>query len=506
MTIRISGFNTGLDIDQIVKDLMSVKRQPLNKLLQQKTLIEWKRDQYRELSAKIVDLRNNKLFNYSMSSALKAKKATVSGTNASAITAKASAGAQTGTIAIEVISPATAAYARTAENAPVNATSSTKLTELGFTVKNVLDDNDEVIAKVIEVEINGVTISVNEDATVGDLVNAINISKAGVSAFFDDVTKRLSLTAKETGTGPISLSSNLESQFNLTDTESGSKARVVINGIETDRDNTFTVNGVEITIHGSTHGETLVINVGTDTDKIVETVKSFINDYNSLLETINKKLNEERYRDYLPLTSEQKEEMKEKEIELWEEKAKSGLLRNDSILSNLVNDFRVAMLTDVVIGGEKVNLAQYGIGTGDYTQRGKLVIVDEDKLRAKIEEDPDKFMALLTQNSSISDPRIAQSATAADSGLFRRLSNTMSRTLDLLAEKAGISRFSADVNYTFSESSLMAQELRYLNLRIQDMNARLLQIENNYYRQFTAMETAISRFNAQSAALSGYWN
>ena len=36
---------------------------------------------------------------------------------------------------------------------------------------------------------------------------------------------------------------------------------------------------------------------------------------------------EKRYRDFPPLTEKQKEDMEEREIELWEEKAKSGMLR-----------------------------------------------------------------------------------------------------------------------------------------------------------------------------------
>jgi flagellar hook-associated protein 2 len=193
--------------------------------------------------------------------------------------------------------------------------------------------------------------------------------------------------------------------------------------------------------------------------------------------------------------------LSEKEIELWESKAKSGLLRNDSILSTMMNEFRLAMITDVEVNGTDVNLTEYGIGTGDWSQRGKLVILDEAKLRAKIEEDPDKFVALFTQTSANPDPKAAQSATAADSGLFKRLSNAMSRALDQLAEKAGTSRFSTDNSAGFSADSQMGDELRVLNNRIKDLKARLTIIENNYYKQFTAMEVAINRYNAQAASL-----
>jgi len=495
MTIRISGFNTGLDIDQIVKELMSAKRQPLNKLNQQKTLIEWKRELYREISSKLVDFRNNKLFNYGMSNMIAAKKAIVTG-NTSAVSVRATSAAFSGDeLTIHVDSLATGYKL---ENQNVFDTTKT--------LKELKDDALVPFTYsgtgTIAFEINGKTIELNEEEdTIATMIQKINKANAGVTAYLDGATGRFTIRSKITGdlsTISIDDPNDLLANFKLQSTN-GSDAIVTINGIQTKRSsNTFTENGVEITLLAD--NSDITIRVATDTDKIVDMVKSFINDYNSILDAVNKRLYEERDRNYLPLTSEQKEEMSEKEIELWEAKAKSGLLRNDSILSDMINDFRLAIITDVEVGGVKVNLTQFGIGTGDYTQRGKLVILDEDRLRAAIEEDPDKFVAMFTQNSA------DQSATASDSGLFRRLNQAASRALDQLAEKAGVSRFSADPNAAFSESSFMGEELRSLDSRIKTLIARLTIIENNYYKQFTAMETAISRFNAQSAALSGYWN
>lgn len=495
MTIRISGFNTGLDIDQIVKELMTARRQPLNKLNQQKTLLEWKREQYREISTKIVDFRNNKLLNYSMSNSIAAKKAIVTG-DQSAVSVKAGSSAVTGeSLTIKVNSLAEAG----------TVISKAEGLDASKTFKELFGLNDNTN---ISLKINGATITLTENDTIESMIQQINSKSddARVSAYLDSQTGKFSLRAKSVGadsTIVIDDPDDFLQNFNI-ENRAGKDASVTINGIQTTRsDNTFTENGMEITLHAVSNAES-TIRIATDTDKIVDMVKSFISDYNSILDTVNKKLNEERFRNYQPLTSEQKEELTEKEIELWETKAKSGLLRNDSILSTMINDFRLAIITDVEVNGVNVNLAQYGIGTGDWSQRGKLVIVDEEKLRAKIEEDPDTFLMLFTQTSSDSDPEIAQSATAADSGLFRRLSHTMMRALDRLAEKAGINRFSTELDSAFSDSSLIGEELRALNNRIKDLNARLLIIENNYFKQFTAMEVAINRFNTQAAALFGF--
>ena len=57
--MRINGFASGMDIDSMVKELMQAKREPLNKLNQQKQLLDWKREAYRELSSKMVGFTTN---------------------------------------------------------------------------------------------------------------------------------------------------------------------------------------------------------------------------------------------------------------------------------------------------------------------------------------------------------------------------------------------------------------------------------------------------------------
>mgnify|MGYP002619771878 CR=1 FL=1 len=492
MPMRISGFS-GLDIDALVNDLMRAKRAPLDRLNQQKTKLEWQREQYRSINAKLVDFRNNKLFNYSLSNAVNAKKATVGGEAASSVSAKAYASAMTGSIEIEVKGLAKAASATS--TAGIGKGSSAKLTELD----GITATGDE-----IEFEINGKPIKVDKDATIADLVSTINASDAGVTAFFDDYKQKLSLTAKATGKSEITYSDNLDEAFKLEGSE-GENASVVINGIETERaSNSFTVNGVEITLNAANPGKKAVINVTTDTDKIVDTIKTFINDYNSLIDLLNKKVSEERYRDYQPLTADQKKEMKDSEIELWEEKAKSGLLRGDSTLTNLINNMRMAISADVVFDGKKLNLLKdFGIETGTYEQRGKLILKNEEQLRAAIEADPDGFMEFFTRKTTDTNPETKDSPTNQDNGLFNRLSVSVLQAIEQLATKAGTSRFSTDETAAFIPNSYMGEQLRQLELRISDMVRRLNQMENRYYLQFSAMESAMNRYTAMSNSLFG---
>ena len=84
-----------------------------------------------------------------------------------------------------------------------------------------------------------------------------------------------------------------------------------------------------------------------DDDKIFEKIKTFVDGYNDLIEDLNEKLSERKNRDFQPLSAEQKEAMSEKEIELWEEKAKAGLLGRDPIISKVLSSMRNAMSAPV---------------------------------------------------------------------------------------------------------------------------------------------------------------
>ena len=71
----------------------------------------------------------------------------------------------------------------------------------------------------------------------------------------------------------------------------------------------------------------------TNVDEMMTKIKEFVTTYNGLIKDFTDQTKESKYRDYAPLTDEQKKDMSENEVKLWEEKAKSGLLRNDSINS-----------------------------------------------------------------------------------------------------------------------------------------------------------------------------
>ncbi|NMB07166.1 MAG: flagellar filament capping protein FliD, partial [Tissierellia bacterium] len=280
------------------------------------------------------------------------------------------------------------------------------------------------------------------------------------------------------------------------------------------------INGITMDLKAK--GE-FTVNVGTDVDGVYEKIKEFVDDYNELVEKTNKLLNEEQYRSYRPLTAEQKKEMDKEDINLWEEKAKSGLLRSDDIISRTMLNTRRSIYEKFEVkdgfSGKYTLITDIGISTEKYARGsagGKLVI-DEDKLKNAIAEDPDEVMKILFKESKfIEEEReedrkikkyegggfvarihdnimlgmeeiIHKSGTAGEAGLYRDVKGSI--LLDFVAgTKSGRGNI-----------SLLEKDVLDYSKKIDDLNTMLFRKENAYYAKFAAMEKAIARMNQQSA-------
>ncbi|MEC0171897.1 flagellar filament capping protein FliD [Paenibacillus graminis] len=478
--MRIGGLASGMDIDSMVKKLMTTARVPLDKLNQQKQQLEWKREGYRTISTTLVGL-NDKLSTFGRTDSINSKKAIVTG--ASNVTATATGAATNSVLNIKVSNLATASSV-VSTNGVANATKISEVYSNGAG----------------SITIGTATIDFSADETIDSLVKKINNDKnTGVTAVYDTASGKMSFTNRETGEKNITLSGDLLTSLGMTTVNKGMDAVVEINGLTTKQSsNNFTINGVNISLKGATPaGETSQIQVSQDVDKMVETIKSFVDSYNATIATLNQKTSEERFRKFLPLSTEQKGDMKEDEIKLWESKAKSGMLRNDSIIDKSLSDMRAAMITEVELpDGSKINMTQIGITTGKYKENGKLVL-DETKLRAALDADPEKVTALFgqTDNSTKTD------FTSKD-GLFNRLKKIDNVALASMYQKAGTSQVSSDLTTAFMVSSQMGDQLRDFETKIADLNKMLTMKETQYYKQFTAMETAMNKYNSTSSSLT----
>lgn len=517
MVMRVTGIASGMDIESIVTQMMTSRKAPLTKLVQKKQILEWQREDYRTMNSQLLDFRNYKLFEFKKDSTFSAKQASVTGAD-DVISVKPSTSAVNGPIYVQVKSLATAASAVSdlSTELPSGYVPGTSLN----TYFEDLEAEGETGSKKVAIKINDSTLEFSFDPeyeSMEALIYKINThADSPVSAFFDATSRKISLISKtegslsEDGAQPFeiedikgNIGATLFSGMSQTD---GTNAEVTINGIDTiQKSNTFTVNGTEITLKGVSpkDGENYIqstINVTTDTSTILESIKTFISDYNNVLSSIYDKINETYYRDYQPLSSEEKEAMSEKEIELWEAKAKSGHLKNDGILSRTYYDMRSIIASQVDTGSSIYKtLSSIGIETGSYEENGKLYLKDEEKLLKALQEDPEAVKALFTADGD-------GSGDQSKIGLAERLYTTAYSAISDISDKAGTSKYSTSETFKYMEDSLMGKNLTSLSKQIDNWTQRLQDIEDRYYAQFTAMEKAINTYNNQSAYLTNLFS
>ena len=271
-------------------------------------------------------------------------------------------------------------------------------------------------------------------------------------------------------------------------------ASFVLDGAEmTESSNNFTVNGITFNLSKTTESkdtpgtfESIQVTVGKDSDSTYELVKEALTEYNKLIEEMNKLYTADSARGYDPLTDEQKEAMTEDEIKNWEDKIKSSLLRRDNTLGSLLSGMRTALASSYTDEetGKTFSLSSFGIVTGNYTENGKLHIYGDeddatyatygDRLKKALEEDPDQVMNTLTS-------------------IFGKLYETMT-------EKCAKTEVSSAL--TFYNDKQYNSLLKDYEDDLDTMEDRIKEMEDKYYKQFTAMETALSKLQSQQNSLA----
>ena len=250
----------------------------------------------------------------------------------------------------------------------------------------------------------------------------------------------------------------------------------------------ISVSGLELEILGTTEGETVNITVTNDVSGIYDTIKDFLSEYNALLKEMNSYYNADSAKGYDVLSDDEKEAMKDSEVEKWEDKIKDSLLRRDSTLNSIISSFRNKMMgTFTASNGKTYSLSSIGISTsGDYAEGGLLHIRgDEDDaeyadeknvLKQLLEEDPDAVTDVFTHLTE---------------SLYTDLQKKMSRTPLSSA-------------LTFYNDKEMNSQLSDYKTRISKLEAKFNEMEDRYYKQFTAMEKAMANMQSQQNSLASY--
>lgn len=352
--------------------------------------------------------------------------------------------------------------------------------------------------------------------TIKQMMDKINASGAGVSVSYSSISDKFTMQATSEGAVNNTSLTDTDGFFanslkiaDGADRTAGQDALLSINGVATSRSsNTFTVDGTSITLKSVPTDPATVINIGitSDPSSAVQTIKNFITKYNELIEKITLKTEERRYRDYTPLTDEQKADMTEGDIKKWEEKAMSGLLRSDSTIQAISDNLRRAVNDPVE--GLGISLKDIGITVSPFYQdRGKLVL-DETKLSSALTERPNEVIELFTRESSTTYADSANRGTRdAENGWMNRINDIFNDNIritrdangnkGLLIEKAGSEKEGSEV------ASALAKRILTMDNTIATLLERMADKSELYYSQFARMESALSQMNSQFASVFG---
>lgn len=352
---------------------------------------------------------------------------------------------------------------------------------------------------MVEFKINDIEFSFDPTtSSINDIMKDVNNNKdLQVNMKYDEINDRF--TIESTGTGyatELKIEDMGESTFISSvvgkGTFNGVDSKVVFNdGTTIERStNNFQIDGMTFNLKENFSGD-MDISINNDTTKTKETIVSFIEKYNELVDNINERLSEKKFRDFKPLTEAQKENMEEKEIEKWEEKSKSGIMKDERALDSMLSSMRRALYESVE--GAGISLKDMGIETTDnYKERGKLVIKDPEKLDKALAENSDKIVQLFTNDSDV----------YSDKGLSHRLFDIIESNIATTGEKGTLIKKAGIEGDRTEFNNFLKDKVDGYNDRIDDLIEDLARKEEYYYQMFAKMEQALTRMNSQSAWLT----
>ena len=514
-TIRFSGLASGLDTQSIVKALAQPYQNKVDTAKQDKVLMEWRKDLYKQTTNKINTFKTQYIDKMRLQATFSKTKVSVSNPNAISMDPNVPVPSGNHTIKVETMAQGAVASTSTikkTDNTPIDKSKTT----IGELMPGMSADD------VFEVTIGGKSVKITKDTDLDGKGTKKEISKMTIEEFesevqkqlgsdkecfkFDDKVNAFIIATKETGQNQkidfAGSSTDLLQALKIGTLKSdgsveapktpiiGSDAKIQYNGgvTVTSATNNIEINGLKFNITG-TSSETISISSVKDTDGIVSFAKEFVEGYNKLLEEVNTLISADSAKGYKPLTDEERKAMSDKEIELWEKKIKDGLLRNDPMLKDITGMMREALGKDYgkdkgpLDGNKYTMLGSIGITTGNWSERGKLHL-DEEKLRKAINEDSDSVTKLFNQVGGEIYGTTGDTTTPATGFQALLKSNDLKSYGQFFNDK------------------LLDENIRKMGDTIKKAEIKYSKIENMYYKQFTAMEKMLNGLNSQSSWLS----
>ncbi|MBU5483070.1 flagellar filament capping protein FliD [Clostridium sp. MSJ-11] len=524
--LRLPGLATGMDTDDMIKKMLMGQQAKIDKVKQDKQIIAWKQEMYKDIIKDVKDLQNTYFSSTSKDSLINNKNyfdyiAKVNSGVSANITA--GQGAIEGNYIVDVIQMAKGATVsgklQYTDGSNKNVTNDTKLSELGID-KNftITVDGKEFTVDVEKLD--------KSKATVKDLVSSIKNSSFEVdgkteklsdyiNVSFSELSQEISIETKKTGEGVVIAIGGDNKVFDVSTIDEGknSIAEITAPGssakVKVERDsNNFTIDGItyKLTEKGETN-----INISKNVDQTFDRIKGFMDKYNALIEKISGKLKEKKDYDYKPLTEEQKKEMKDDDIKAWEERAKKGALRNDSNLEKMLSDLRGVFYDKVEGSNISFGRKQTGLDTSsDTTKSGQIEFGPggEETLKKILMENPEDIMNLFNKMPSISNPKTSEEKKQAynESGIFQRINTIIKDYAGLPGVTLGKGILTDYANkqednsiYGVIGSNNLPDQLHRKDIMIKNLSDKMKEKEKQLYRQFATLEKVMNKYNSQAA-------
>ncbi|GAV22552.1 flagellar filament capping protein FliD [Carboxydothermus pertinax] len=475
--LQIGGLASGLDTKNIVSQLMQVESKPLENLQKKKADLEAVRTAWGEIKTKLSSLYNT--INSLMSSSLYTNL-TATSSDATVLTAQAQSTAVKGSYNIQVQTLAQsyiiASNQQTSVTTPLNLNPTTFKIAIGGVVQKDSLGND-------------ITISLDATDTLVSIRDKINNAKAGVTASIVD--NKLLLTANTTGAANsisfTAITGDALQALGLADTNGnpittvqvGTDAQVVINGLTLTRssnDISDAIYGVNLTLKKT---GTVTLTVDNDTATIIDKVKTFVSQYNDLMNDLATKT-------AYDATTKTK-----------------GVLFGDSTARQVMAELReivgstVAGLTTQATYGNNTytlnNLMAVGISTSG---KEATLTLDENKLTAMIKQNPAAVARIFTDDTTTNENE--------KKGIIDKLAVYVRNLAVYIVSSDGTTHYDAILT---SKDKSLADQIKLAQENIDKFNDYLARKEEELWAKFTQLESVMSQLQSQSnwlaAQLSG---
>lgn len=367
--------------------------------------------------------------------------------------------------------------------------------------------------------INGVNVGTfGKDTALETVLTAINgNSEAGVSVSFSKLTNEFVFTSKQTGlAGKVDFDSDLAAKLFGGGTLSEGQDAIftaTINGSQmemTRPTNVADIDGLSVTLNGTfgyekndvgdmvrVDTEAVTFTTKSDSNKIVDAIKSFVDDYNELVTALRDTystlpVTKSDGSKYTPLTAADKAEMSESAIKAYEDKVKQGLLFGDKELSSLYSQLRSAITPNGNDGGI---LRSIGITTA-YKDGLTTLSLDEEALRAALDSDPDKVCDAFTKSKEGGSPT---------NGLMQNIKAVMDDYASVSVSRPGIlvQKAGTKLSSLSLKDNYLQKQLDELDKQVDKWQNKMSNRVDYYTRQFTSLEKLMAQMNSQSSMLAG---